>query len=170
MGNLAEQPGIGALLESRLKGVVVIAGIGNPLRGDDGAGPRFLSILKKRLENLAVRPSVHLMNCRETPENYFRPIARLRPDTVILVDCASLGLAPGQLRIVEAGDLCEHNPSTHGISPALFMNRLKQETAADVFMIAVQPATTSFREPLSQPVTRALTELASLVEGVMGRT
>jgi hydrogenase 3 maturation protease len=157
----AKESVVATAIETRLRGTVVIVGMGNTLRSDDGAGPRFIEMLSKKLHGAARFPvSVHLMNCHQTPENYIGPIAHLQPHTVVLVDCVSLGLLPGEIRIVKAGALLDQPPSTHTASPALFMNRLKQETGADVFMIAVQPATTSFGESLSMPVRHALTELA----------
>jgi len=168
MAGIAKESDMLAALTARLHGAVVIAGVGNTLRGDDGAGPRFVEMLRQRL-GAAGEPvlSVHLVNCHEAPENYIGPIAQLRPDTVIVVDTAPLGLAPGETRIIEADDLLEDSPSTHRVSPALFISRLMEQTAADVFVVAVQPATTSFGERLSAPVERALTQLADLIESVI---
>jgi hypothetical protein len=56
------------------------------------------------------------------------------------------------------------------MSPALFMNRLKEEMGADVFMVAVQPATTAFGEDLSASVDYALTELGEVIQGVIAQS
>ena len=157
-----------AVLKTRLRGVIVIAGVGNTFRGDDGAGPRLVGMLREKPGWVAEpATSVHLINCRETPENYIGSIAQLHPNTVVIVDSTHLGLPPGEASIVEVEDLLEHNPSTHRMSPALFMNRLKEETEADVFMLAVQPATAALGESLSAPVTLALSKLAGLMESVI---
>jgi len=167
--SMAKESNMLAVLRTRLHGIVVIAGVGNNLRSDDGAGPRLVEMLRERLEG-AVEPAsfVHLINCRETPENYIGSIAQLGPDTVAVVDIASLGLPPGETRIIEAEELLQHNPSTHRISPAFFMNRLKEETGADVLMVAVQPATTAFGERLSTPVAQALAKLSNILEAITG--
>jgi len=161
---------IAAVLKSRLGRVVVIVGIGNLLRSDDGAGPRFITMLTERFSR-GIEPNrcVHLINCGEAPENYIGQIARLRPQTVIIVDTADLGLPPGRMRIVEADELVQQNPSTHAISPVLFMRQLKDGTGADVFMLGVQPAVTGFGEGLSPRVEFALTGLADLIEHALRR-
>jgi len=157
-------------LKSRLRGVVVIAGVGNVLRGDDGAGPRLVEMLEKRLERATEDAlCVRVINCGQAPENHIGSTRKMRPDTIIVVDSASLGLPAGDTRILEVDDLGEHSFSTHRMSPAIFMNRLKNETGANVFMLAVQPATTVLGKGLSAPVNRVLKELVALIEGAIGQ-
>lgn len=166
-----DQPNTMGALSRRLKGEIAIAGVGNVLRADDGAGPRLVEMLRGRLDrDRRSGFSTLLLDCGETPENYIGLIAQLGPDTVLVVDSASLGLPPGEMRVIEAGDLSKHSSSTHRMSPALFMNRLKEETCADVFMLAVQPATTAFGEDLSPFVGCALTKLGDVIQGVIGQS
>ncbi len=150
-------------LRGRLKGIIILAGVGNAFRSDDAAGPRLIEMLSERLHEASnTLPSVHLINCRETPENHVRALTRLHPQTIVVIDSAHLGLTPGAIRLIETDSLAGLSSSTHMISPALFMNRLKEETGADVFLIAIQPATVSFGESLSPPVSQALTQLTEL--------
>ena len=154
-------------LRKRMRGNLVILGVGNASRSDDAAGPCLVEMLRERLKTLGEpRPSVHLINGREAPENYIGQIVRRKPDTVVVLDCASVGLVPGEVRIVELDEPSGNNPSTHGIPPILLMSRLKEETGADVFMVAIQPATTAFGEGVSAPVGQALAGLASLIESI----
>jgi len=170
MNSIGKGSNLEADLKTRLRGIVVVAGVGNTLRADDGAGPRLVEMLREELDKVSKPPSFfHLIDCGETPENYIGSIAQLRPDTVVVVDSASLGLPAGEIRLIKAGDLLERSLSTHGMSPALIMNRLKEETGADVFMLAVQPDTTTFDEDLSVSLEYALTELAGVIERVIER-
>jgi hydrogenase maturation protease len=165
MSSMANASNVEAALKTRLRGVVVIAGVGNTLRADDGAGPRLIEMLEERLEGVTEpASSVRLINCHGSPENYVGPIRQMRPDTVVVVDSASLGLPAGETRILEMDDLVEHSFSTHRISPALFMGRLKEETGANVIMLAVQPATTAFGKGLSAVVDRVLKRLVVVIE------
>jgi hydrogenase 3 maturation protease len=160
--------GIRAILRRRLRGTIVIVGVGNTLRSDDGAGPRLVRMLEARLDrvNAPVR-RLHLIDCQETPENYMGSIVRLQPDTIIVVDSGTLGMSSGEMGILEANDLTGQNPSTHRIPQALLLNRLKEETRADVFMVAIQPATTGFGEGLSARVDGAVAELSELIEALV---
>ena len=102
-------------MKSRLRGVVVIAGVGNVLRGDDGAGPRLVEMLEKRLERATEDAlCVRVINCGQAPENHIGSTRKMRPDTIIVVDSASLGLPAGDTRILEVDDLGEHSFSTQG--------------------------------------------------------
>jgi len=155
-------------LRQRLRGTVVVAGVGNVLRGDDGAGPRFVEMLQERLHaHTNSTYPIHLINCGTTPENYIGRICRLQPDTVVVVDSAAAGSVPGEMRIVETKELSEQAFSTHELSPALFMRRLKEESGADVFLAAVQPATRALGESLSDPVSQMLAKLCNVIEDVI---
>lgn len=160
-----KEPLLLAALRRRLRGFVVIAGVGNVLRGDDGAGPRLVEMLQERLSGHHDSSSaIHLVNCGTTPENYIGTISRLRPDTIVVVDSAAVGLIPGEMRVVEIEEVSERAFSTHQLSPALFMRRLKEESGADVLLVAVQPAARSLDENLSDPVTQSLTKLRDVIE------
>ena len=168
MSGEANESDMEAILRRRLRGTVVLAGVGNTLRSDDGAGPRLVRMLQERLDRVTdPNRRLHLIDCQETPENYMGSIVRLRPDTIVVVDSGTLGMTCGGMRILEANDLVEQNASTHRIPQALLLNRLKEETGADVFMVAIQPDTTAFGEGLSAEVNGALAELSDLIEAVV---
>ena len=78
-------------LKSHLKGKVVILGIGNTLRSDDGAG----SILASRIRDKA--PYI-VYDCGASPENYLGKIVQDKPDTVLIIDAADFGAKPGGSR------------------------------------------------------------------------
>ena len=156
-------------LRRRLRGTVVVAGVGNVLRADDGAGPRLVEMLQESLHaHTNSTYPIHLINCGTTPENYIGRICRLQPDTVLVVDSgAAEGSVPGEVRIAETEELSERAFSTHELSPALFMRRLKEESGADVFMAAVQPGTRALGESLSDPVSQMLAKLCNVIEDVI---
>ncbi len=158
-----------AALRRRLRGVVAIAGVGNVLRADDGAGPRFVQMFRERLDTHTDLTSlIHLINCGTTPENYIGSICRIRPDTVLVVDSGSAeDLVPGEIRIAKTDELFGQVFTTHALSPALFMRRLKEESGADVFLAAVQPATCAFGQRLSDAVSRSLVNLCDALEEVI---
>ena len=136
-------------LSKRLTGTVVIVGVGNPLRGDDGVGPLFIS----RLEG---KTKYHLLDCGETPEHYLRDITAKQPDVLMLVDAARLGSPPGSVEILEPGDIGVTGLSTHNMSLGLFIKYIKQECDTDVFMLAFQPATREFGAEMSKEVADAV--------------
>ena len=133
-------------------GRVTIAGIGNRLRGDDAFGPVMVERLKEK-------KNYSLFDCGTSPENYLFPIIKTKPDTIIIFDAAQMNLLPGSIDILKNEDILRIGFSTHDASPRMFMDFLKKETTAKIFMIAVQPKNTEFGQDLSPEVTSAINDL-----------
>lgn len=93
-------------LKERLKGNVVMVGVGNPLRGDDAVGPALVERLYGKIE-------ADLLDVGEVPESYLSRITDLQPDTVLILDAVDVGAKPGSLAIIETSDLGNLNLSTH---------------------------------------------------------
>lgn len=144
-------------LRDRLEGKrVVVLGVGNPMRGDDGIGP----CLADRLQG---NVSATVVNAGDVPENYLGPVAASRPEVVVIVDAAELGAAPGEIAIVEVNELAGRAAlSTHNASLRLFIKVLQSEIQTDVFLLGVQPASMAFGAPMSQVVVAALHLLEDL--------
>jgi hydrogenase 3 maturation protease len=143
-------------LRDRLEGKrVVVLGVGNPMRGDDGIGP----CLADRLQG---NVSATVVTAGDVPENYLGPVAAARPEVVVIVDAAELGAAPGEMAIVEVNELAAGRAalgwaaSTHNASLRLFIKVLQSEIQTDVFLLGVQPASMAFGAPMSQAVVAAL--------------
>lgn len=136
-------------LKERLEGKIVIVGMGNPLKGDDGFGPCLIRRLKGKAK-------AHLIDGGSAPENYVGKIASLQPDTILVIDACDLGWAPGKMKLLEIEQMKHTGYSTHNTSPGVFMNYLKETTGADVFMLAVQPKEVRLGDGVSSPVERAM--------------
>ena len=138
-------------IKNRIKGTVAVVAIGNILRGDDGLGPKFIEILKKK------SPGFALFDCGTAPENYVFPILSTGCDTVILVDAADVGGAPGSIKIFDLSEIKNVSFSTHNPSPRLFTDLLKTgREDLNIFVVSVQPKTASLGEPLSKEVLSGL--------------
>ena len=143
-------------LQSRLKGKVVIVGVGNPMRGDDGVGPHLISLLQGKT-------TAGLLDCGEVPENYLGKIAALEPDTVVVVDAADFQAEPGSLAIIEPEDFASTSFSTHNPSLEPFALFLKSETGADIFAVGIQPRSIGFDTEMSAEVRSAAELLAKVL-------
>ncbi len=143
-------------LASCLNGKVVYMGIGNILRGDDGIGPELVARLSAK--------GLRTVDAGTAPENYIRPVARLDPDTVVIVDAVHLDREPGAVELLDRSEIMENTGfTTHTLSPVLVMERLEDETGAVVLMLAIQPRTLEFGAPLSPEVVRLLDILPDLL-------
>lgn len=148
-------------LKEILKDRVVLLGVGNILRCDDGLGP----ILVKRLEG---KISAKCIDAGTTPENQIGSIIREDPDTVLIIDAAHITGQPGEFDLLTRDEILETGLfSTHSLSPKLFMQQLETGCDADVYLLAVQPENTSFGQELSNPVSATLDFLENRLKNIL---
>ena len=138
-----------------LKGRVVVLCVGNKDRGDDGIGPRLASQIKGKIAHEVIDAGV-------TPENYTGLIARLKPDTIIIVDAIYFEGKPGEVKLFSREDLRTGKISTHDISPKLLIEYLELSTGAKIYMLGVKPLSSNFGKELSKEVESSLKKLEKL--------
>ena len=147
-------------LEGLARGKVVVVGIGNTLRADDGAGSLVAERLRERYPDV-------VFDAAQAPENYLAPIRRANPDVVVLVDAADFGGSPGEVRAATAEDVEGLMMGTHAAPLSMFMKVLGQETRADVRLVAIQAATTTLGEGLTREVADTVESLVSQLEKLL---
>jgi len=146
---------IASVLKDKIKGKACIVGIGNIIRGDDALGPKLIEMLRSR------QILTPLFDCGTAPENYIFPILATSCDTVILIDAADMGVSPGDAGIFALEEIANVSFSTHNPSPRLFTDLLKTgKDDMNIFVVSIQPKTTSLGSPMSAEVMRSLENLA----------
>ena len=140
-------------LKNILKGKVVMLCIGNIERGDDGLGPYFAAMIKGKAP-------YEVIDAGTTPENWTGVVARLNPDTIIIVDAISFDGRPGETRIFKGDDLRTGKISTHDVSPKLLIEYLKESTNADIYILGIKPESNEFGKGLSLSVKMSLDNAA----------
>ncbi|MGE5279787.1 MAG: hydrogenase 3 maturation endopeptidase HyCI [Deltaproteobacteria bacterium] len=143
-----------------LKGKIVIVGIGNPLRGDDGLGPLLVGRLKGRVPAVCI-------DAGSAPENYAGAVIREEPDTVLLIDSVHLGEAPGSAALLEEDEIARSGLSTHDIPLSMFIGYLKSRTRARVFLLGVEPQSLAFGEGICEAVQKSLETIAKDIMEVL---
>lgn len=142
-------------LKEHLKGKVVILGIGNTLRSDDGVG----SILTNRIKG---NVPFEVIDAAESPENYLEKIIKIKPDTVVIVDAVDFGGKPGEFRILEIEEVKTNNLFfTHNASIELSINYLQTNLKVDIIILIIQPNSIALGDKLSPEISKALDELES---------
>lgn len=147
-------------LASRIQGKVVVLGIGNPSRGDDGAGSLVAQGLKDE-------PAVCVIDGQDVPEHYLCRVADERPDTIAIVDSVNLNAAPGSVAVLEKESLAAYWPSTHRMPISLLMDYLQKETHARIFLIAIQPGRTDFMQPVQEDVRASIASVADVLTSAL---
>ena len=143
--------------------MTLILGLGNPLRGDDGIGPRVIEEVTRRGLPEGVSSldggtgGLDLLNVLEGWER------------VVIVDAADVGREPGQFvrftpeqaRFVETAD--PHSLHRAGLGEALALANALGQSLPEMTIFGVQPARVDWGQGLSPAVEAAIPALADAV-------
>ena len=147
-------------LRARLRGKVVVVGVGNPMSGDDSAG----CLVARKMEQ---SDSLRVIDAEEVPESMIGKIVGERPDTIVLVDAVDMGAGPGDVAIVEGDQITRYNPTTHRVPLGLVIDVLRRMCGADTFLVAIQPGSLGFGILPSREVEQSAALVAALLEESM---
>jgi len=150
-------------LKKRIAGKrVVLCGMGNIERGDDGFGIHLVQRLKDKLKDTPV------FECGTAPENYLGPIVKAGPQVLLVVDAADLGAEPGHTHIIEEDDIASLGLSTHDTSLKLFITYLKDSIdGLDIFLLGVQPKDTTYGSGMSGELNAHLEKIGSIFKEIL---
>jgi hydrogenase 3 maturation protease len=140
---------------------IVIVGIGNVLKGDDGAGPELCSILKGKIAS-------EVIDAGTTPENYIGRLIRMSTKKLLIIDAIDFGSTPGTVKIFDIEDLGKFSFSTHCLSPHLFVQSIQSQINTEVIFIGIQPAQLQLCRGLSKQVARVVAALANEIKLTLG--
>ena len=145
----------------------IVLGIGNRLGGDDAAGTGVVDILNQRRHRAKTLLPAEIMaiDAGTAPESYTSVIRQHRPDLLILVDAADMGLPPGALRTIMPEKISVLSFSTHHMPLSLFISYVK-EFCGKVLLVGVQPERTETGRRISKAVRKSVKKLAeAILEG-----
>lgn len=141
---------------------LVIIGIGNLLKSDDGLGVVIVKKLQGKTTN-----NILLIDCGTVPETYVGPIRKFNPSHVLMIDAAELSSKPGTVRFVFPDEIQGLTISTHTLPLNVFADYLKKETNTKIGLLAVQPKNLDFGESLSLEVLDAVKSLSNTILDVI---
>lgn len=134
-------PSIQAFLRECRNRKILIVGIGNIFRQDDGVGVYISG-------NINETRHITILNAEVSIENYIGKINSINPDILLMVDCMHMDMPPGGYRIVSLDDISDQTFNTHNIS----LSRLKDFFSMETFVLGIQPGNISFGEDLTDAV------------------
>jgi hydrogenase 3 maturation protease len=143
-------------LQKIIKGKTVLVGLGNPLKADDGIGTLLV-------QNLREKVTAELIDAGTTPENYLGPIARMKPETVIIIDALHFDEKPGTVKLFSETDFLTLSYSTHAMNADFFINYLKSEGIGTIVFMGVQPKKISLGDEMSPELEKTLADLSGLL-------
>lgn len=147
---------------------IVVCGIGNDLRGDDGAGISCLRKLKAAREGGVSSAAgsgkiVAFIEGGEAPENQTGRIREFRPDLVVLIDAARGGGACGEIFIVAPDRIADDEVSTHRISLGMLVRYVRESIGSEVLFLGIEPESTKMGRSVSEAVKKAVFVLSEYI-------
>jgi len=140
----------------------LLIGVGNPLGRDDGVGVYVAQALSGAPGWRAIPVGLSL-------ENAVGRVSRQRPDLLVIVDAAAMGLSPGSFRRLPLEGAERMLGSTHALPLGFVLGRIEQ-AAGETVLIGIQPLDLSLGEGLTPEVRRGADDLVALLrEGKLER-
>jgi len=127
------------------------------MKGDDGFGSVFIEKIKGKIKAICI-------NAGTSPENFIGSVLKENPDTILFVDAVHMDIKPGQYKILKPSDILKSGFTTHDLSPRMFIEYIKNETKADIYILGVQPQNIAFGDEMSYNVKMTLENLTKLMK------
>ncbi len=129
----------------------VVVTVGNDMMGDDAAGPLLAQMIGE-----APLDGWELVDGGSAPENQMHQVREIGPQVVVLVDAAEMGLAPGDVRLLDEDAVADQFIMTTHNMPLVYVIRLLKEFVPLVVFVGIQPEIVAFGLPISAPVRQAV--------------
>ena len=161
-----------------LKGAssLVILGIGNDIRGDDGLGPYIIEELSRKKEEIQENSDIDsifdlnclfLINGGSVPQNLTSKIKSYDPSHVILIDASLMNKEPGDIEIVNKENISNVSISTHSMSLAYLIKFLELEKPFEILFIGIEPEIMDLSFELSDKIQKASDDLVEILFSVI---
>ncbi len=137
---------------------LVILGVGNIIRGDDGVGSKIIRSLKGKLDE-----RVKLIDGGPVPESFTDVVKAFNPTHILIIDAADMGKKPGWIEFIGEDQILNTSFSTHQMPLSLLVEYFKYETKSRIFLLGIQPLTNSFGEKLTPEVEAAKNRIVKLI-------
>ncbi|MEQ5126055.1 hydrogenase maturation peptidase HycI [Providencia alcalifaciens] len=128
--------------------------VGNSMMGDDGAGPMLFDLMQQTPIDGWVA-----INGGSSPESVSHQVRALKPQRLLIVDAADIGLAPGEIRVIDPDDIAEmFIMSTHNLPLNFLIDQLKEDVGEIIFL-GIQPDLVGFYMPMNDKVVSAVEQV-----------
>lgn len=128
---------------------ILLLGVGNRLRGDDGVGSYLIKRLQKKV-------NIPLLDAGDVPENYIAQIESSGANLLLIVDAADFGAEPGEIALIEFADIKKLGVSTHSANLDLLFKVIPKNRRPEMLLVAIQPGPASTGMGLSEAVRNSL--------------
>ena len=143
---------------------LIVLGVGNELKSDDGVGP---FIIKKLKEENIENKNLLFIDGKTVPENFTGKIRKEKPTHLIIVDACLMDLQPGDMQIVNKYEFANIGISTHSMSLSFFVRYLEKDTDFGIIIVGIEPETMDWGEKPTLKVEKAANEFIEILKGII---
>ena len=144
---------------------LIVMGIGNELKCDDGVGPFIIKKLKE--ENIENNNKLLFIDAQTVPENFTGKIRKENPSHIILVDACLMNAQPGEMKIVDRHDFSDIGISTHSMSLSFFVRFLEKDNDFKIIFVGIEPETMDYGDMPTKEVENAAYEFIDILKGIV---
>ncbi len=141
---------------------VVLVGVGNPMRGDDGVGVRIIELLEAMSLD-----GVMLLNTETVPEAFTGKVESYEPTHALLLDAANFGGQPGETKLIDSEHIGGQAISTHSLPLNIFISYIEKSLGITVLLLGVQPKTVTFGEEMTPELVEASKRIAETLHRIL---
>lgn len=113
-------------------------------------------------------PEVLFLAGSTAPENFTGDIKRFAPTHLVMVDCADMGITPGEAVILDPEKVGGISFSTHRMPVSIMMRYLRIFIDCEILIVGIQPKSLKFGAKLSKEVRSAVDGISSVFKDVIG--
>ena len=130
--------------------MIVVVGLGNPLRGDEGVAVRIVQELEPAFGN---RPDVRLLDIGTSGMRLLDALAGA--DRAVIVDCARMGEEPGTIMRFRADDVTSRHqadsitPHAGDLLRLIDLARRLGACPEETVLFGIEPVSLDYREGLT---------------------
>ena len=156
--------------ESQLKSFLtdceklIVLGVGNELKSDDGVGP---FIIKKLKEETVENDKLLFIDGKTVPENFTGKIRKEKPTHLIIVDACLMDSQPGNMQIVDKYEFANIGISTHSMSLSFFVKYLEKDTDFKIIFVGIEPETMDWGAKPTPIVEKTANEFIDTLKGIV---
>ncbi len=151
---------------------VVIVGVGNKDRGDDGAGSYLVDLLEQELNPESVDPryAIWIIDAGGVPDEFTQDIVDYKPTKITIVDAAVMREIPGTIRRISIDLIPESSLSTHQLSLRVIAGLWQKLTGTEIEFIGIEPKNVEFGAKMSDEVKAAVEQVKEEIISVLRDT
>ena len=146
-------------------GKLIVLGVGNELKCDDGIGPYIIKKLKE--EDIESNEKLLFIDAETVPENFTGKIRKERPTHLIIVDACLMGGEPGDIKIVDKNDFANIGISTHSMSLSFFVKYLEKGNDFRIIFVGIEPESMDYAESPTPKVEKTAIDFINTLKGII---